>query len=148
MADIEHKPRRQGFRDAGAIPPELIAYYCDLVEVHVECNQLLSSLEQRSPLDVEIAACEVAATWALASLAGGTADRDDLDPTLRRQALIELEVGRQRIARVFAHALAVTAHWDGAGYRLHDVLRRLCTKIGIDVTADVGSESSRPSSPS
>src|SRR5215468_10028928 len=118
MDEIEGKPRRHDSSRMDTVPRELIAYYCDLIEVHSECRELLSALEERSPIDVEIAAREVAATWAQAMRASGAADRQDVDPSLRRNALIELEVGRGRIARVFAHAFLVTANWEGACHGL------------------------------
>jgi hypothetical protein len=142
MDEIEGKLRRQDSSQMDTVPRELIAYYCDLVEVHSECRELLSALEERSPIDVEIAAREVAAAWAQAMHASGAAHRQDVDPLLRRHALIELEVGRGRIARVFAHAFSVTANWEGVCHRLHEVLRGVGTRIGIDVISEAPTDNS------
>lgn len=122
------RPRPRGLA-AGTTP-----FDRELIEVQLECDELVSALERRDPIDVEIAASDLASTWLAAQAAIKAIDAAPVDARAQTDtATLALRDGRNQLAQLFGSAFAETSRWGAETPRLHDLLRRLGASLHLPI---------------
>lgn len=129
--DTQEVPTRPG---PGEMAAGTTTFHRALIEVQIECDALVSALERREPIDVEIAACDLASTWlaaqaAISAIEPATADAREQSDI----ATLALCHSRSRLVQLFGSALAETSRWGAEAPRLHDLLRRLGASLRLPI---------------
>lgn len=114
---------QQSYEDA------VLAFDREMVAVELECGALSAALEQRDPMAVGRAACDLASAWLLAEgaairIMGGA---PSLGNAAARFAQLALRASNYIVADLFGRALAETSGW----VRLHPRPRGLPELRGV-----------------
>jgi hypothetical protein len=103
-----------------------------LVELQIECDELASALVLREPIDVEIAACDLACDWRAARAAhvviGAVTAHAGEQYTA---ATLALRADERMVVQLFGHAFAAVSRWGREAPRLHQLLCRITSQLGL-----------------
>jgi hypothetical protein len=131
--------------EPGEVAAAVARFQRALVELQIECDELASALVLREPIDVEIAACDLACDWhaaraALVVIGAVTAHAGEQYAA----ATLALRAEQPIVVRLFEHAFAAVSRWGREAPRLHQLLCRIASQLRLGDAHTHGAEPRPP----